>query len=1000
MQRRRAPLRTVGILLLLVGCSGSDESPTPSVPAPPVTHLPVAKRITSPSELIGGPLSSGRVGDYLLANDRIRVILQDVGRDPIGFVSPYGGNIVDADLVRPTGEPGNDQFMAMSPQINIESTVNVTRIEVVHDGADGQPAVVRTIGVDDGLDYINASQIVKAVPGLPLSVPPWADDVDIPVEIVSEYTLGLGDRHVRIETSIRNVGSEPQGVYVGDYIVNSGGETDLFMPGIGFGQPLARLRVGFLAMRGFGGAAGLTYGYIPRIQDKSTSFTQTGVTATSLGDNIVGVLLLNTRPRVTIPPGEEFSYVRYFVVAEDVAGVNDVRNEVFNLSTGTLRGTVTVDGAPLANATVAVVQTPGSLGADYDVISAFESDAAGAFEGRLPAGRYGVMAAKEGYPYDSGSERPSVTWVNLPAGATEEVDIALPPAGRVRILSMDENDDPLPAKATVVGFDPSPPLPNVQGVLGLLEFSGYVFGDPDGENLFGIARSLFIGPTGDSEEQLLEPGTYQLFVSHGPEYSLHEAPLVVEPRLLTTEEARIARVVDTTGFVSGDFHVHMFHSPDSTVPLENRVTAFLAEGVDYLVASDHEFLTDLWPTIRSLGAERQIFTSTGQEITPQDYGHYHGWPLSRDPSRRNMGALDWGRKAPVGADYRTLGHYCMAPSEIFEAVRSYPGQQVVQINHFNSGGGAGFNILGIDTGAVPPRSTADPAPFRLDPSIDNLFSPNFDALELLIGNDREQVEIFFGENLGDWFNLMNQGLVFTGTSDSDTHRMNAAQAGSFRNFIAASTDNPANLNEAELTRNIREGRIVGGYSPFVRVSLEASSTGGRAGLDLGAPRTVSTTDGRVTLRLEIEAPVWVEFDTVELFVNNEPVPVDDDGDPTTPPQYLAEPDVTLVLGEDFSVDEIVDVPGLPGASHRQADVEHTLEGLDRDTWVVALVRGTDGVSRPLFPVVPNDLSAETNETLEDLLDGNVGEGGMLALAYTNPLFVDTDGNGVFDAQSP
>jgi hypothetical protein len=60
--------------------------------------------------------------------------------------------------------------------------------------------------------------------------------------------------------------------------------------------------------------------------------------------------------------------------------------------------------------------------------------------------------------------------------------------------------------------------------------------------------------------------------------------------------------------------------------------------------------------------------------------------------------------------------------------------------------------------------------------------------------------------------------------------------------------------------------------------------------------------------------------------------------------------------------------------------------------VVALVRGTAGVSRPLFPIVPG-LDASQNPTFENLIDGNLGEGGDLSLAFTNPLFVDTDGDG-------
>jgi hypothetical protein len=38
------------------------------------------KQISSTSELIGGPNAQGRVGDFLLENERVRVVIQGAGR--------------------------------------------------------------------------------------------------------------------------------------------------------------------------------------------------------------------------------------------------------------------------------------------------------------------------------------------------------------------------------------------------------------------------------------------------------------------------------------------------------------------------------------------------------------------------------------------------------------------------------------------------------------------------------------------------------------------------------------------------------------------------------------------------------------------------------------------------------------------------------------------------------------------------------------------------------
>ena len=45
----------------------------------------------------------------------------------------------------------------------------------------------------------------------------------------------------------------------------------------------------------------------------------------------------------------------------------------------------------------------------------------------------------------------------------------------------------------------------------------------------------------------------------------------------------------------------------------------------------------------------------------------------------------------------------------------------------------------------------------------------------------------------------------------------------------------------------------------------------------------------------------------------------------------------------------------------------------------------------MFPVMAADLSRAGNDTLADLLDGNLDEGGVLALGMTNGLFADVDG---------
>jgi hypothetical protein len=49
----------------------------------------------------------------------------------------------------------------------------------------------------------------------------------------------------------------------------------------------------------------------------------------------------------------------------------------------------------------------------------------------------------------------------------------------------------------------------------------------------------------------------------------------------------------------------------------------------------------------------------------------------------------------------------------------------------------------------------------------------------------------------------------------------------------------------------------------------------------------------------------------------------------------------------------------------------------------------------MFPVVPNSLDPTGNTTLAQLTDGNLGQLGVTALAFANPLFVDANNDTVW-----
>jgi len=977
----------------------------------------LVKEVTSAAtECVKGPLSRCRNGDYLLANDRIRVVVQSIQRNILN-VGQYGGQIIDADLVRAPGDPDRDSFEEWASAINIENAAHYTDLTIINDGSDGQPAILRATGVDDLLDFVNPSSVVADF-GFPF--PASANDADLPIEIQTDYILEPGRNWLRVETTVQNVSAAPFSIFFGEYLGGSG-QIETFQAGYGFGEPLvgascpasATSPCNVIAYGAFGEAAGLSYGYVHNIPG-SSSFSTAGVTVPLLGSEtilaLIGAATQNFPLAALGNPGDSLTFTRHFVVGDgSVSSIFDARNEIQYLGAGTVEGTVLVGGSPAAGVRVSVLgnpaQGPGvALGAMMarNVVTQAVTDAAGNYSLTVPGGSYNVVAGVEGTPYQGGGSSPALNPVSVVPFQTASVDLAIPATGALEVTVTDENGDPIAARVSVVGFDSSPGFANTQTILGLINNRTGVLRDIGEDSPpFGLTQVSFLGPDGDSGAVALEPGSYQVVASHGSEFSIASANVTVTASSTTSASLQIARVIDSTGFISGDFHVHSIDSPDSKVTRVERVVSMLAEGVDFFTPSDHESRQDFNPTIVALGATGLISVATSGEITTFDYGHFNAWPMTIDPTKVNGGGIDHGGAAPDGQDFPSYGNYGLTPAQIVAAAHADPGTDTVQINHVHSFFGMGGNSgLAIDTGLTPPQSAIPSSVRRLDPLVSNYFTDTFDALEIWIESSRSGLASnFFGRNLGDWFNLLNQGIVRSGVANSDTHRRINTQAGAPRTMVASPSDAPGGLGGIAdtLSGNVNAGRAFGTNGPMVRFTTSAASTSETGGLELGLPTLINTSDGAVDVTLEIQSPIWAEFDRIDFYVNSATtlsVAQKESGaglvDVTT---YAVTPDYVLAAGVDFTISTTDVVPSVPGAERLETTATLSLTGLTDDVWIVAIVRGRDGVSRPLFPVIPNDLATAGNGTLANLTDGNLGQNGILAMAFTNPLFVDVDGGG-------
>jgi hypothetical protein len=934
MRRTSLPLLglALGSLVLAGRCACTDPPPPPSIPHCEADLTPWVREggsgaravVAGAADLLAGEAATGRAGDFLLANDRIQVLLEQPGRE-IG-PQPFGGNIIDADLVRP-GEPARDRFGEMGPLFHFGRTVDVERMEVVRDGRAGGPAIVVATGRDTELDFVHLRGLLgRYIPGL---LVPNADE-DLHLRVSSWYVLNPGESAVHVVQAFCNDGAETVAFGVGD-LVDTGGQVQTYSGRSGFAGALG---VGDIADR-LGENAGepfvawvggdVAYGYFPPT-DETQLLTVAGVTATLLDSP--SILEWTNGPDAPPPagarivaPGASVLVARDFAVAADVGGLRDHYNALRGLPTGRVEGSVRrASGEPVAGARV--VARRGEA-----LLSLFTTGADGRFAGTVTPGALELLA-------DDEVTRSAAASVTVAAGGTATTSLTLDTPGTLEVRITDAAG-PLPGKVSVL-CPTRCPSPRSSG-------DALLFRDAALDKLAVTAMGevftyAYVGAEGRVELPL-PAGTYRVIVSRGPEYSRADELVTVATGARAALDARLAHVVDTTGWMSGDFHVHAINSPDSPIANADRLRSFLAEGVDVIVSTDHDFVTDFTPVLASLpGAGAFLKAITGVELTTFDYGHFNGFPLPVDPAKRNGGAVDWAGGRGPG----------MTPGDIQEALQAFPGEQVVQLNH--AGGGL-FGALGLDLRTLwssIPGSEYRIRPVEADPATGDtrLFDPRFTAMEIQNGFSSGSMNVL----LNAWFSFLSRGLRPTGTAVSDTHKRHG-EAGSPRTWVRVGTDDTKTVDAHAYAHAVNEGAAFGSNGPFLL--LKAGVDGASAAIG----ETLKTGSRTVTVELEARMPEWMDVTEASLFVNT-PALLNGSGggrDTLPPAQVVAPLRTELVERAD-------------GARFRRVVVRSDVV-LERDAWIVALVTGpTD-----LFPVV--------------------GRGGVTPRAFTNPVFVDLDGDG-------
>ena len=888
-------------LLLLAACP--DD--LPDDPDPPCVVIGDARILAGWDASHVGPLSNPQAGDAYLANDLVQVVIQGPGRDLA--VNPWGGNIIDADRARADGTL-RDVFGEVAPFINLAGTGSADSVSVVSDGSCGVPAQVRVEGRYVLSDYVNLGT------GVDIVLPGALDGVDVdaphPLQIVTTYTAEPGDSWVRVVVTATNEGAEPVPFLLA--WLAEAGLSRAFLPAEEGWDLAAFGAAEYLVFAG----DDVAYGLLPLPDEPVSSRGYVSfVGAYALAQDRTALDIFGYPDSAdVVAPGGSRSAELAFVIGTDHADVVRIITGLLGRPCTAVSGELSEEGGPpIEGAFVgAIAGTEGDEGRD---LARATTDADGAWSLCLPPGPARLIAGQEGRPYSGGQSTPARVDVVVDDEAID-LPITLPPTGRLEATIVDAEGAPLPCRLTVYGVDPSPHTFRLDG-------DGF---DPRPP---GVA-ALLDSPDGRFSLRL-EPGEYEAVFTRGPEYSLHSAPVTVSADTAPLAGA-LHRVVDTSGFLSGDFHVHAQASPDSQIRDRDRVLNMAAEGVEILVSTDHAHVTDYAPVVADLGLQAWLATVPGQEITTFDYGHFNGFPLDPVPTQHNRGALDWPG---------------LSPDEIGAALTDEG--RIFQVNHPRAvpapGEGNYFNNVDLQFDATGPfvgADARDPLAVRLAADA-RMLTSSFVAMELMTWLDVQ--------GLADWFNFQNAGMPFTATGNSDTHTLRVESSGWPRNYVHLGTDDPADLSPEDLVLALQRGRNTVSFGPFVRLQADNA--------DVGDTLIAS---GEVTVTVNVQAPTWIPFDRVELI----------DGSTNT------------VLAGGPAVPQVVAVGG---SERLEFAIEHRLTP-GADLWLTVLVSGSEG----LFPGVPYNTSDPATLTLDAIRAGAV-EGPATAFALTNALYIDADGDG-------
>ncbi len=927
------------------------------------------------SELPQGPQAAGQDGDFKLYNSKVAFIIQsdDEERGWSGF-NGSGGTIIDAVLLDENGDAGQDMLVEYWPVVEMDAFAQgiefgtfrhfkVSSVKLIHNGSDGDPAIVRAEGTDWGNPLPDKYSELLSYPPNPHT------------RIVVDYILESGATYLKINVKAVQETDEDDLIEVltlGGGLLTSP-EQKIFVPGRAEDSLPDDGYNNFEIQAAFSYSSEVSYAIV--------AHNAGGLHMAKFDKR---PLYLTGNEFLTLKNGGMVSSTMLFYVGDgdpdklysaiNKQGVDEDKTDAFKAVS--VSGTLSIPSI-LEDQHVRIIARDPIGKKVYSITRPYGSGDQATFSfNALPSAKRFEILAKS----NIGGEGEASEHIILGASDSITDQLLSPPAAPAEVYISVTSLEPTgaqPIPARVDFFKPEDysarRKPMFSASIGA-EQPQRVLVPLDGQDsyLFHVlaSRGLFYNLQAkwdvnlqnnppEGEVQSLE-FTIRPTLDKGPIVEIdgdEETDGDIDGTEITEEE----QTEDNVPTISAEDPTPIYISTglglctDKSLDCENtsysQVHAALANGYRAISIADRNTYSNISSTVQELGLENKLASMSSMEVEVPDIeslnqgGYYtSGISISLPDGLPEYGPVNTFSYLDTDGGFNGL----IPPPGVWETLRSDFSASIIHQSRLRAPKGSGglLDRYGSE-GSYDPHAGKS--------SLDSLVADylnQWNTVELL-GHDVGFA--YFGLALQDWASLIAEGKKLSAVGFSNA-RANNENLGYPVNLVILS-DPAWDGSSGKLTSAIKQGKSILAGGPSIKISIDGVGIG-----ETYTPDSLPADDLKVNVRVKIEAPAWIPLNSISIAMNGKHVWPDD--------ATL----LTITASDGLRFDEVIPIP-----------LEKEGETY-KDAWIVAFANATP-----------------STEDMEAAPDSDSAPGYTLCPVYdkpsfsmTNPIYVDANQDGEFN----